>query len=208
MTVNAVLLVAAVSGVLAFLMGMRLELTRTREGKMLAFVVLFLLPVTSLLVGFSAHMERAQSTRFCLSCHVMQDFGRSLDVDDPSYLPARHYQNNLVSREQACFTCHTNYTMFGDVNAKLRGLRHLWVQYAGTIPAPSDVKLYEPYQNRECLHCHLGARKFEEASPHHKTSELLGDMKSGRKSCTSSGCHEFIHDVGSLKDMKFWKESR
>jgi len=201
-----VLIVAAV-GVLALLAGLRAHVTRTREGKMLAFVALFLLPAGSLLLAFSNHMERAQSTQFCLSCHVMEDYGRSLSIDDPSYLPARHYQNNRVPRERACYTCHTDYTMFGTVNAKLRGLRHLYVQYIGKIPAPQEIKLYTPYNNRECLHCHLGARTFEEATPHSKTSELLPEMKSGKRSCISSGCHEFIHDVGSLKDMKFWKEA-
>jgi hypothetical protein len=52
----------------------------------------------------------------------------------------------------------------------------------------------------------LGARNFEEVSSHHKKAEQLADMKSGRQSCLSSGCHEFIHDVGSLKDAPMWKE--
>ncbi|MGH9674480.1 MAG: hypothetical protein ACRD44_14975 [Bryobacteraceae bacterium] len=63
-------------------------------------------------------MERATSTTFCLSCHVMSEFGRSLHVDDRSYLPAAHYQDNLVNRNHACYTCHTDYTMFGTISAK------------------------------------------------------------------------------------------
>jgi cytochrome c-type protein NapC len=201
-----VLLIIAATGVLALLVGLRAHVTRSREGKILAFVALFILPVAALSLGFSQHMERAQSTEFCLSCHVMQDYGKSLAIDDPSYIPAIHYQNNRVPRERACYTCHTDYTMFGTVNSKMRGLRHLWVQYAGTIPQTGKIKLYTPFNNRECLHCHLGARKFEEATPHHKTPELLAQVKTGQKSCMSSGCHEFVHDVASLKEMKFWKE--
>jgi hypothetical protein len=136
----------------------------------------------------------------------MQPFGQSLRIDDPSYIPARHYQNHLVPADHACYTCHTHYSMFGGVQAKLHGLKHLWVQYLGTIPAPKDIKLYDPYQNNECLHCHLGARRFEEASAHRKAPELLAEVKAGRKSCMSSNCHEFIHDVGSLKDQTLWKE--
>jgi cytochrome c-type protein NapC len=201
-----VLLVVAATGLLALLIGLRVHVTRTPEGKMLAFVGLFILPVVSLLFGFSEQMDRATSTQFCLSCHVMHDYGQSLSIDDPSYVPARHFQNNRVPRDRACYTCHTDYTMFGTVNAKLRGLRHLYVQYLGKIPAPQDIKLYERYNNRECLHCHLGARNFEQATPHHKTEDLLRQMKSNERSCTSNGCHEFIHDVASLKDMKFWKD--
>jgi cytochrome c-type protein NapC len=175
---------------------------------MLAFVGLFILPVVAVALGFSEQMDRAQSRTFCLSCHVMEGYGQSLAIDDPSYLPARHFQNNLVPRERACYTCHTDYTMFGTVTAKLRGLRHLQVQYFGTIPKPEDIKLYVPYNNRECLHCHLGQRLFEETSAHQKQPDLLRRAKVNQLSCVSSGCHEFIHDVGSLKDAKFWKESR
>ena len=136
----------------------------------------------------------------------MADHGKSLYNDDPSFLPARHFQNNSVPRDHACYTCHTDYTMFGTINSKLRGLRHLWVQYAGTIPQPKEIRLYTPYNNRECLHCHLGARKFEEASPHKKAPDLLAKVKSNQLSCMSAGCHEFVHDVANLKDATFWKE--
>src|SRR5271165_5123396 len=114
---------------LAALLALRTELTRARAGKILAFVVLFIAPVLAVTLGFSEHMERAESTQFCLSCHVMHDFGQSLYVDDPSYIPAKHFQNNLVPRDHACYTCHTDYTMFGTAHAKLRGLRHVYIQY-------------------------------------------------------------------------------
>jgi nitrate/TMAO reductase-like tetraheme cytochrome c subunit len=198
----------ALTAGLALVVGFRSQLTRSREGKILAFLALFILPVIAVWGGFSEQMERAQSTEFCLSCHVMSDYGRSLYVDDPSYIPARHFQNNRVPRERACYTCHTDYSMFGTLNAKIRGLRHLQVQYFGTIPKPEDIKLYQPYNNRECLHCHSGARGFEEASAHHKTPDLLDSVKTNRHSCTSVGCHDIIHEVASLHDAKFWKEAK
>jgi nitrate/TMAO reductase-like tetraheme cytochrome c subunit len=156
--------------VLAILVATRAELTRARGGKVLAFVTLFVLPVVAVGLGYSEHMERATSTQFCLSCHVMNDFGKSLYVDDPSYIPARHFQNNLVPREHACHTCHTDYTMFGTVHAKFRGLRHIYVQYFGKVPQPADIKLYTAFNNRECLHRHAGMRAFEEEPKHSKVS--------------------------------------
>ncbi|HEY3044987.1 MAG TPA: NapC/NirT family cytochrome c [Vicinamibacterales bacterium] len=196
---------AGVTAALAALVVVRPDITRVRSGKIFAFAALFLLPVLSLAAGYSTQMERAQSTRFCLSCHVMTDFGRTLLIDDPGYLPAVHFQNNRVPRDRACYTCHTDYTMFGGVNSKIRGLRHIYVQYLGMVPAPSEIKLYQPYNNRECLYCHEGARTFEEASPHNRTPELLPEMKANRLSCSSSNCHDIVHDVGSLKDVTFWK---
>jgi cytochrome c-type protein NapC len=196
-----------VCAALAAIVALRSELTRARGGKILAFVGLFLLPALSLWAGFDTQMERAQSTTFCLSCHVMSDYGRSLLVDDPSYVPAMHFQNNLVPRDHACYTCHTNYAMFGGIRAKIHGARHVYVQYFGKVPLPDQIKLYEPFNNRECLHCHGGARKFEQVSGHTKTPDLLGTIISGQRSCTSSRCHDTIHDVGSLADVKFWKAS-
>jgi len=194
--------------VVALYVGFRAELTRSREGKILAFVALFGLPVMAAWTGFSEHMDLAQSTQFCLSCHVMGDYGRSLYIDDPSYVPARHFQTNRIPRDRACYTCHTAYSMFGGVKAKARGMRHLWVQYVRGAPKPEAIKLYDPFPNSECLHCHLGARRFEEGSAHNKIPNLLSQVKSNQRSCVSSGCHEFVHDVASLKDDTFWKEKQ
>jgi cytochrome c-type protein NapC len=196
----------AFAAVLALLVGARPELARSREGRILAFVGLFLLPVGAIWGGFSQQMDRATTTKFCLSCHVMEDYGKTVLIDDRSYLPAAHYQNNRVPRDHACYACHTDYTMFGTVSAKLKGVRHLMVQYLGTVPKPEDIKLYEPFSNRECLHCHQGARRFEDSARHKKLPDQLARMKSGQLSCMSSGCHEIVHDVASLKDATFWKE--
>jgi cytochrome c-type protein NapC len=208
MPVSVIVLFCLAAAVVALFVGFRVELTRSREGKILAFVALFALPVMAAWTGFSEHMDLAQSTRFCLSCHVMGDYGRSLYIDDPSYVPARHFQNNRIPRERACYTCHTEYSMFGGVKAKARGMRHLWVQYVRGAPKPEAIKLYDPFPNSECLHCHLGARRFEEGSAHNKIPNLLSQVKSNQRSCVSSGCHEFVHDVASLKDATLWKEKQ
>jgi len=194
--------------VLAVLVAVRAELTRARGGKVFAFLALFILPVLAVWGGFSEQMQRSTSTQFCLSCHVMTDFGRSLYVNDPSYVPARHFQNNFVPRDHACFTCHTDYTMFGDYRAKWRGVHHVLVEYFGTVPKAVDIKLYSPYNNRECLHCHLGARRYEEASEHHKDPTTLARAASNQLSCMSSNCHDIVHDVDTLKDATFWSPSK
>jgi len=207
-TALILILFIAIVAVLALLTSWRPELTRVRGGKVLAFVALCILPVLAMWAGVNEHLRRSTSTQFCLSCHVMADFGRSLYVDDRSYLPARHFQNNFVPRDHACFTCHTDYTMFGDYSAKWRGVHHVLVQYFGKVPKPEDIKLYTPYNNRECLHCHGGARAYEQASSHHKSPDMLARAASNQLSCVSSNCHDIVHDVGTLKDATFWKEAR
>jgi cytochrome c-type protein NapC len=199
------ILFISIALVVAILVAANAELTRARGGKILAFLALFILPAMAVWVGFSEHMQRAESRQFCLSCHIMHDFGRSLYVDDPSYIPAAHFQNNLVPRDHACYTCHTDYTMFGTVHAKLRGLRHIYVQYFGKIPQPADIKLYTPFNNRECLYCHAGTRAMDEEPKHSKTPDMMSRIMSNQMSCMAKGCHDTVHDVATLKDATFWK---
>jgi cytochrome c-type protein NapC len=197
--------IAGLTVLLALAVMLRVDVTRVREGKILAFLALFLLPALTLWAGASAHMDRARTTEFCLSCHTMEDYGLSLQLEDKSYLPASHYLNNRIDRKNACYTCHTQYTMFGDVNSKWRGLRHVYAQYLGTIPKRGEIHLYEPFHNRECLHCHAGARSFVETSSHQKTPDLIEKAERNEVSCVSSGCHDIVHDVTSLDGAKFWK---
>ena len=183
----------------------RPAVTVSRGGKMLAFVALFILPIFSGLLGFASEMERSKTTAFCLSCHTMEAYGKSLYVDDPTHIPAAHYQNNRVPKDQACYSCHTQYAMFGTLKVKLYGLKHVLIYYLGKPPAPEDIKLYEPYNNRECLHCHAGARSFEEGATHNADPATLPAIKSNQLSCLS--CHDVAHDIAHLKDAKFWKGS-
>jgi hypothetical protein len=89
--------------------------------------------------------------------------------------------------------------MFGDVHSKMRGLNHIYVYYLKTPPA--KLALYEPFENRECLHCHADARSYEETTPHKEMKEQLAanDM-----SCLT--CHNKVHDVANIDKPKKWKE--
>src|SRR6185503_18414081 len=195
---QAVTILVILSIVLIGLLIVRPSLTAVAGGKILAFVALFILPIAAIALGSAIHLKVAKSTDFCLSCHTMEPYGKSLRNDDQTYIPASHFQNNRIPRSEACYTCHTNYAMFGGVKAKLGGLRHLYIYYFKTVP--EKLALYEPYNNRECLHCHAGARIFEESSPHKEMREQLG---SNDMSCLS--CHNKIHDAQNVDKTKLWK---
>ena len=107
---------------------------------------------------------KQKDTRFCLSCHEMQRHGKSLFADNKQALAAAHYQNRLVDRESVCYSCHKDYAMFGDVTAKLNGLRHVWAHYIAGVP--KKIELYKPYPNSNCLHCHDDARRFVDGVAH------------------------------------------
>ncbi|HKW31639.1 MAG TPA: NapC/NirT family cytochrome c [Candidatus Acidoferrum sp.] len=197
----------AVTAVLIGVFVLRPGTAANPNGRVLAFFPLFLLPLICLGLGIAYHIDNSKRTEFCLSCHEMEPFGKSLMIDEPSYLPAAHYQNHRVPADEACYTCHTSYAMFGGFRAKMQGLKHVYVHYLGTPPAPRDIRLYDPYNNRECLHCHLGARSFEEGAVHNADPDLLPAVKANKTSCISSGCHDTLHGIGTLKDAKLWKGS-
>lgn len=175
------------------------NLTRSREGKMFAFLALFMVPVVALGVGGNEQMQRSEQTQFCLSCHIMAPWGQSLWISDPGHLAAAHFQNHRVPADQACYTCHTDYGQFGTIRAKLEGLHHVYVQYLGTPMNP--IQLYHPYNNRECLHCHAGARSFVDDPIH---SAMMDTLTSNKLSCVSSGCHDVVHNVSGLAKDTFW----
>lgn len=207
MPTAVVLVLLAITVAFILVIVARPEVTLARGGKILAFLALFILPIFGGLLGMENHIERSKQTSFCLSCHIMGDYGRSLHVDDPSYIPAAHYQNNRVPRDEACYTCHTDYTLYtGGIKAKFHGLHHLYAQYLGQPNSP--VKLYKPYNNRECLHCHLGARSFEQGAVHNADPQIMENIKSNKLSCVSSGCHDMVHNVTNLDKAKFWSPAQ
>src|SRR2546421_9251043 len=115
----AVLAVLLLALAIACLVVARPSITAARSGKVLAFRGFFILPVFTGWLGLENHIERSKQPQFCLPCHIMEPYGRSLHVDDASYIPAAHFQNNRVPREEACYTCHTDYTLFtGGIKSK------------------------------------------------------------------------------------------
>ena len=179
----------------------RPRLTTRTGGRALGFIGLFVLPIVATLAGTNQQLESAKTTEFCLSCHVMQPYGDSLLREDTDYLPAGHYQNNRIPTDQACYTCHTSYAMFGGARAKWKGVQHIWVNYLGEIP--EELELYEPFSNGECLYCHSGGRIFEENELHLDDRAALA---ANEVSCLE--CHDVVHEVGSIHDAELWRRPR
>ncbi|MBI4666030.1 MAG: NapC/NirT family cytochrome c [Nitrospinae bacterium] len=160
--------------------------------KLLAFISLGVFPLVWGAGVLGQGLEEAQKVAFCAQCHVMTDYVKSLEVDDDEPLSAFHYQNNLVPKEKACFACHTQYTMFGPIRAKLQGLSHLYVYYIKGAPA-GKISLYSPYDNRECLRCHESSRKYQKLRMHNKPEEMFKKLADNKQSCLAKGCHDLAH---------------
>ncbi len=190
----------ALTIVLTVVFLLRPSITSGPTGKILAFIALCVLPVLCIGGGMSTHMQRSEQTKFCISCHSMENYGKSLYVDDASYIPAQHFQNHRVPADQACFACHADYTIFGPFKDKLRGVTRIYMQYLST--PPQTIRIPGGYSNLQCLHCHSGARNFGENPVH---SSMMDSLKSNQISCISSGCHDMVHNVVQLGHVKFWR---
>ncbi len=166
-------------------------------GKILAFVGLCILPTLCIATGMSFHMQRSEQTAYCISCHSMETHGQSLYVLNTNYIPAQHFQNHLVPPDKACYTCHTNYTMYGPVKDKLKGLKYLYMEYVST--PPKTIHLDGTYSNLQCLHCHTGMRTFD-ANPTH--TAIMGSLKTNQIACIS--CHNTIHNASEVSHLKMW----
>jgi cytochrome c-type protein NapC len=190
----------AVSIVLATVFLIRPSVTSGTAWKILAFIGLCVLPALCIVGGMNTHVQRSEQTQFCISCHVMIPYGQSLYVDDPNHIPAQHFQNHRVPVNMACYSCHADYSIYGPLKDKVQGLKRIYMQYVSTPPNP--ITIPGGFKNAQCLHCHLGARNFEENPVH---AAMMDSLKSNQTSCLTSGCHDTAHDVANLSHQKFWK---
>jgi nitrate/TMAO reductase-like tetraheme cytochrome c subunit len=154
--------------------------------KELLILPLVVLPAAIVFFGYSYGIESSKTISSCGSCHVMKPY--LADLKDPASetLAALHYKNRYI-QEHHCYTCHTDYGMFGTVHAKMEGMGHVRRNLTGDYTLP--IKIAQPYPNRRCLACHGASQKFLKSEGHPK--EDLPKLVSGENSCID--CHGPAH---------------
>ncbi|MCM2276666.1 MAG: NapC/NirT family cytochrome c [Oligoflexia bacterium] len=158
-------------------------------------LIVVIFPVLGAVPANVHTIESMKNVDFCLRCHTMEKHGDSLKSEDEEIVAAVHWANNYVPKEKACYTCHTDYDLFGGVRAKLSGLKHLWVYYFTTPPKPEEIKTYKPYDVNNCLYCHAESKRFRAKKNHNKEPGYLEKILSGEKGCLVAGCHDIAHGV-------------
>ena len=139
--------------------------------------------------------EATQRREFCGSCHVMiPQASDSIDVKSIG-LASRHARNPYFG-DKNCYTCHADYGMFGTVLTKMGGMRHVWLYYTEfhgmpLAEATEKIHLRKPYPNDNCMQCHSTELQGWLASADHRAA--LQDVRAGRVSCASAGCHGVAH---------------
>lgn len=188
---SALILTAAAVLIIAFILVTLRAPRRTVTGPhrtllLAAIVVLPLLWLTGALLHADATMK---SVGFCLRCHEMEPYGESLMSDDSATLSGAHYRSGWIDRERACYQCHTEDTLAGEIGAKCRGTYDLIVHYFGTVP--EKIELIEPYPNAVCLSCHGPRERFLEEAGHAYPESLFDDVSHDRTPCLD--CHAPAH---------------
>lgn len=197
MRIAMICLLAVMIALLALMAASSKQLLVHRSGRWLLLFALVVAPILLTGASVTVGIHESSRTSFCMGCHEMEPYAKSLFVDNTQALAAMHYQKRLVERDSTCFSCHTDYALFGDAKAKVNGLRHVWVHYFGTVP--TKIALYQPYPNHNCLHCHDDARNFLEQPMHEGQQAAFAD---GSISCLS--CHGMVHDLQGVHDGHFW----
>jgi len=151
----------------------------------LLFIGICVMPLPVMLLGTAVGLEQAKDISFCQHCHVMQLFVEDMRSPASDRLAAVHFKNRYIQRNH-CYVCHTDYGLFGTLEAKLAGVGHIWKETTGTYSVP--VTIARPYRFTICLDCHAESAKFN-AVPEHQG--ILPRIASGAARCTS--CHHASH---------------
>ena len=125
------------------------------------------------------------TVKACGECHAME--GHVADLRDPKSdsLAAVHYKNRYILENQ-CYTCHSDYGMFGTREREARrASAHLLQRDRRIREADQDPRTRIP--NLRCLSCHGGAQNF--LAKHEK--EQIENLLAGKDSCLD--CHGPAH---------------
>ena len=152
-----------------------------------------LLPVAAYGLGGLLVVEDSKKVTFCGSCHVMTPILESLKKDDGS-LASIHFVSGRVPHDEACYTCHSGYGIWGGVGAKKAGVMHMLHTVTGGYDLP--LKLNGRFDINSCLNCHAQAVRFR-AVEAHQPLDIQQALMSGEMSCTGL-CHPSAHPESAL----------
>ena len=179
-----VVILAAMALIVYTLISRRGRLLETNS-KWMLFIGVGVLPVPAVLLAAGLGLEHSKAVSFCNSCHAMDPFVDDMRNVSSNLMAAAHFKNRYIQKDH-CYSCHADYGIFGTMEAKLNGMKHIWGDFSGHWEGP--VEISKPYKYRICLNCHAGSVKFE-SEPEH-TGVIEGVM-AGEKEC--SPCHFLAH---------------
>jgi cytochrome c nitrite reductase small subunit len=155
------------------------------RARLLLFIGVCCVPFPAVLMSAAVGLEQSKAVGFCNSCHPMGAF--VADMKDPGSrsLSAVHFRNRYIQDEH-CYNCHTDYGLFGTLQAKLGGMSHVWSEFAGA--GSGQVRPKTNYRFTICLNCHGQSSKFIQQKEH---AGVVNKVLAGQSVCTE--CHQRSH---------------
>ena len=163
------------------------------NSRWLLFMSFVILSPFIFLANYEKGIQQSKRNDFCYSCHVMHGYIEDLEDPDSESLASVHYQYRWISDYQ-CYTCHSEYGMFGTAKAKVSGIGHIWAEHFTGYETP--LKIRGTYNNNICMHCHGPVLDFQDIEEHEDTLE---DLKDNKTSCLGADCHVSPHPKNAWK---------
>ena len=155
-------------------------------------------PIGTATVGNVKGFDATKQVEFCGGCHVMEPWLEDATNPDGETLASFHTRN-AHGREEACYACHADYSLYGAVLTKVQGSRHMWKYWMEgfrsmtTEEAIPKIHISKPYPNASCMQCHSTQLPGWNDEPEH--AAVAEDVRAGATSCAASGCHGPAHGV-------------
>lgn len=172
-------------GLIGYVLLFRRRHLTTAASQWMLFIGICVMPLPIMVLGSAVGLEQAKAVSFCQHCHVMRLFVNDMENPGSDLLAAVHFKNRYIQQSH-CYVCHTDYGLFGTLEAKLSGVTHIWRESTGSFRLP--VRISRPYRFTICLDCHGQSAKFNSVPKH---AGLVPRIVSGEARCTS--CHGLSH---------------
>jgi hypothetical protein len=155
------------------------------RARLLLFIGVCCVPFPAVLMSAAVGLEQSKAVAFCESCHLMGAFVVDMKDADSRSLSALHFRNRYIQDEH-CYSCHTDYGLFGTLEAKVGGMAHVWSEFSGA--GSGAVRPKTNYRFTICLNCHGQSAKFVQQREH---AGVVSKVMSGQSACTE--CHSRSH---------------
>jgi nitrate/TMAO reductase-like tetraheme cytochrome c subunit len=202
LVVSTIVLAALGAGIMIWFLIKKPALVTATKLLLLAGILIF--PVGAAFTGNLRGYTVSQDREFCSSCHVMEPWTDDSNDNTSKSLASMHARNPLFG-ERNCYRCHEDYGMFGTILTKVNGMNHMYHYYAAYQGMPIDealrrIALYKPYNNATCMHCHSTRTEGFAAVKDHQGADE--DVRAGKVSCASEGCHGPAHPFSKKKQLE------
>ena len=135
--------VVAAMALIGYVLLFRRRFLTAAASQWMLFIGICVMPLPVMMLGSAVGLEQAKDISFCQHCHVMRQFVDDMKNPGSDRLAAVHFKNRYIQRSH-CYVCHTDYGIFGTLQAKVAGVGHIYKDATGSYTMP--VRIAQPYR--------------------------------------------------------------